>query len=48
VTEPEKNGIELLFSQPEIVAWLELSEQQIADLLKLHEGEDDDEAPSAA
>ena len=39
MTEREKTGIETLLSQPEVVAWLELSEQQIADLRKLHESE---------
>ena len=47
--EPQKIGIETLLSQPEIVAWLELSEQQIADLLKPHESENRNrEAPRAA
>ena len=41
MTEAEKTGIETLMSQPEIVAWLELSEQQIVALLKLHESETD-------
>ena len=49
VTEPEKIGIETLLSQPEIVAWLELGEQEIVTLLQLHESENGDgEAPRAA
>ena len=37
-----------LLSQPEIVAWLELSEQQIVALLELDERENGDgEAPRA-
>ena len=35
MTEREK--IELLLSQPEIVAWLELTEPEIAALLEPHE-----------
>jgi hypothetical protein len=49
VTEQEKIGVETLLSQPEVVAWLELSEQDIATLLQLHESESgNDEAPRAA
>jgi hypothetical protein len=48
VTKPERTGIATLLSQPEIVAWLELSEQQIVALLKLDESENGDgEAPRA-
>ena len=39
MTEPEKTGVEILLSQPEIVAWLELSEQEIVTLLQLHKSE---------
>jgi hypothetical protein len=38
VTEPEETGIELLLSEPEIVAWLEPHENN----------DDDDEPPRAA
>jgi hypothetical protein len=38
VTEREESGIELLLSEPEIVAWLEPDEAS----------EDDDEPPRAA
>ena len=49
MTERQTSGLEILLSQPEIVAWLELSEQQLVDLLKLHESENDaGEAPRAA
>lgn len=49
LTEPEKTGVEILLSQPEIVAWLELSEQEIVTLLQLHESENGNgEAPRAA
>ena len=49
MTEPQKTGIETLLSQPEIVAWLELSEQQIVALRKVHESDNDNaEAPRAA
>lgn len=48
MTEPEKTGVEILLSQPEIVAWLELSKQEIVTLLQLHESENGNgEAPTA-
>ena len=49
MTELEKPGVEILLSQPEIVAWLALSEQEIVTLLQLHESENGNgEAPRAA
>lgn len=40
MTEREMSEIEILLDQPEIIAWLELSEQQVVALLKLDESED--------
>jgi hypothetical protein len=48
VTEGDRIDIELLLSQPEILAWLELSEQEVATLLRLHGKDDEGEAPRAA
>jgi hypothetical protein len=41
------NTFDLLLSQPEIVSWLELTEQEVVTWLA-PEGGDDDAAPSAA
>ena len=47
MTEGDRVGIELLLSQPEIVAWLELSEQEVAALLEVHTNGEEGEAPRA-
>jgi hypothetical protein len=51
-TDPDPAGANtfyLLLSQPEILSWLELSEQElVAWLAPVDRGEDDDEEPRAA
>ena len=48
MTELERNGVELLLSQPEIVAWLRLSGREMAAWLQSFEHEDDDEQSGRA
>ncbi len=48
MAERGETGVELLLSQPEIVAWLELTEQEVVVLLKQHEHRADADTPPAA
>jgi hypothetical protein len=48
VTEREEVGVELLQSQPEIIAWLGLSEAEMDAWLERHESKDDDDQPARA
>ena len=41
MTDGERFEIELLLSHPEVLAWLETSEQEIAARLERHKREDD-------
>ena len=41
MTDGEKFEIELLLSHPEILVWLETSEQEVAARLERHKREDD-------
>jgi hypothetical protein len=46
MTEPEENAVELLLSDPEIVAWLDLGNRR--DDREAADGAADDESPRAA
>ena len=48
MAELERNGLDYLLSQPEIVAWLRLSEREKAAWLQSFEHEDDDDQTGRA
>jgi hypothetical protein len=48
VTERGETGVELLLSQPELVAWLELTEQEVVVLLEQHQHRADADTPPTA